>query len=353
VPHDRDRIVGQYDGAVAYGDQQFGRLLRGLRERGLYERALVVFLSDHGEEFLDHGGWVHGHTLYDELVRVPLVVKYPGRRDAGRRVGRQVQLLDVLPTILKSQRLEFPVVIMGRALEESFSGSARERVALLETKYRDHVAYGARMSTGKYVRHLDAGGAELVFDLSLDPQERSGHHPESSARGRALKRAAEGAVSRGAFRHRVRVDGDVSYELRLRTTGRFEVFERLGLGPTERADVIEGGHVLALSLQPQPGRPREVEALAWPHGVAVWIDGLRDGQKLRPGEVRVAQSGVAARTLPFLFPEVENLDGLFSRPRPLPRGVSLWLVPNPGRRGGPRDVDRQAREDLKSLGYLP
>ena len=353
VPNDLDRIVGQYDGAVAYGDQQFGRLLHGLRERGLYERALVVFLSDHGEEFLDHGGWVHGHTLYDELVRVPLVVKYPERRDAGRRVGGQVQLLDVLPTILKSQGLELPGVAVGRALEESFSGSVRERVAVLETKYRDHVAYGARTSRAKYVRQLDSGGAELVFDLSRDPQEKSGDHPESSTRGRALKRAAEVAVSRGAFRHRVRVDGDVSYELRLRTTGRFEVLERVGLGPTERADVVEGGHVLALSLRPHPGRPREVEALAWPHGVAVWIDGRRDGRRLRPGEVRVAESGVAARTMPFLFPEVENLDGLFARPRPLARGVSLWLVPNPGRRGGPRDVDRQVREDLKALGYLP
>jgi arylsulfatase A-like enzyme len=352
VPRDLDRIVGQYDGAVAYGDQQFGRLLRGLRERGLYERALVVFLADHGEEFLDHGGWVHGHTLYDELVRVPLVVKYPGRRDAGRRVRSQVQLLDVMPTILKSQGLKLPTAIMGRALEESFDASARERVALLETKYRDYVAYGARVSAAKYVRQLDSG-AELVFDLSRDPQERSGRHPEASTRGRALQRAAEVAVSRGAFRHRVRVDGDVSYELRLRTNGRFEVFERVGLGPAERADVIGGGHVLALSLRPQPGRPREVEVLAWPHGVAVWIDGLRNGRKLRPGEVRVAESGVAARRLPFRFPEVENLDGLFSRPRPLPRGVTLWLIPNLGMRGGPRAVDRQVREDLKSLGYLP
>ena len=83
-------------------------LLRELKERGLYDRATIVFLSDHGEEFLDHGGWVHGHTLFDELVRVPLVVKYPARREAGRRVARQVQLLDVLPTVLTSQGLPVP-----------------------------------------------------------------------------------------------------------------------------------------------------------------------------------------------------------------------------------------------------
>jgi arylsulfatase A-like enzyme len=56
----------------------------------------VVLLSDHGEEFLEHPGWVHGHTLFDELVRVRLVVKYPGRREAGQRVAGQVQLVEVL-----------------------------------------------------------------------------------------------------------------------------------------------------------------------------------------------------------------------------------------------------------------
>jgi arylsulfatase A-like enzyme len=80
VPGDVARIIGQYDGAIAYGDQEFGRFVRALRERGLYDRATIVFLSDHGEEFEDHGEWEHGHALFDELVRVPLVVKYPRRR---------------------------------------------------------------------------------------------------------------------------------------------------------------------------------------------------------------------------------------------------------------------------------
>jgi hypothetical protein len=352
VPHDLARIVGQYDGAIAYGDREFGRFVQGLRQRGLYDRATIVFLSDHGEEFLDHGGWVHGHTLFDELVRVPLVVKYPAGREAGRRVARQVQLLDVLPTILMSQGLSVPGGIAGRALEESFTATGPERPAVLETKYREHVAYGARTSETKYVRHLSPSSQEVSYDLRRDPRERRGRAAEASSRALALKLAVEASVSPSAFRHRVRVDGDVEYDLRLRTTGWIEVVGRVGLGSTDRAVVTGDGHVLVLRLRPEPGRPRHAEFLTRPHGVPVWIDGTRGGRRLRPAEVRVAAEGVRARALPFLLPEVEAFEGPFSRPRSAASGVSVWLVPaRAGHVDGP--LDRQARDQLKALGYLP
>ena len=352
VPADLGRIVGQYDGAVAYGDQEFGRLLQGLQQRGLYDRAQVVFLSDHGEEFLDHGGWVHGHTLFDELVRVPLVVKYPGRREAGRRVAGQVQLLDVLPTILKSQGLPVPAGVAGRDLAESFDAGAPGRVAVLETKYREYVAYGARSGRAKYVRHLHPERSEMAIDLLRDPRERRPREPGASTRALALKQAAEASVSPAAYRHRVRVAGGTRYELRLRTTGWIEVVERVGLGSTERAEVTADGQVLVLSLRPRPGQPREVELATRPHGVPVWIDGWRGHRRLQPAEVRVAASGVAARALPFLVPDVELLDGLFAPPPTLARGVALWLVHAAGVAEAP-GLDRQAREDLKALGYIP
>ena len=350
VPGDLDRIVGQYDGAIAYGDREFGRFLQGLRERGLYDQATIVFLSDHGEELLDHGGWVHGHTLFDELVRVPLVVKYPGRREAGRRVARQVQLLDVLPTILESQGLPVPDGIAGRALEESFTATGPERPAVFETKYREHVAYGARTSGTKYVRHLYPVNEELFFDLRRDPGERRSRDA-GSTRAQDLKRAVEASVSASAFRHRLQVAGDADYDLRLRTTGWIEVVDRAGLAPTERADVVDGGHVLALSLRPEPGRPRQVEFVTRPHGVPLWIDGTRGGRRLRPGEVRVAAEGSTARALPHLVPDVEDLGGPFTPPRSAASGVSIWLVPAHAGRGD-APLDRQARESLKALGYL-
>jgi len=351
VPGDLERIVGQYDGSIAYGDQEFGRFVRGLQERGLYDRATIVFVSDHGEELLDHGGWVHGHTLFDELVRVPLVVKYTARREAGRRVARQVQLLDVLPTILKSQGLPLPRGIAGRPLEESFTDAGPERPAVFETKYREHVAYGARTSETKYVRHLFPSSEELFYDLRRDPRERQSHPVEASSRVRALKRVAEASVSPSAFHHTVRVDGRVDYDLRLRTTGWIEVVRRTGLLSTDRAQVMEGGHVLALRLGPASDRPREVELAARPHGVPVWIDGTRGERRLRPSEIRVAAEGSSARKLPFLVPDEEELGNPFTAPPSAASGVSVWLVPAHAGRGD-APLDQQARESLKALGYL-
>jgi arylsulfatase A-like enzyme len=350
VPADRDRIVGQYDGAIAYGDREFGRLLRGLRERGLYDRATIVFLSDHGEELLDHGGWVHGHTLFDELVRVPLVVKYPGRREAGRRVARQVQLLDVLPTVLASQSLPAAEGIAGLALEESFAATGKERPAALETKYREHVAYGARTSETKYVRHLYPADEELSFDLRRDPGETRAGDAGAGARAQALKQVAEASVSPSAFRHHVRIDGAGEYELRLRTTGWIEAVEPVGLTSAERAEVVDGGHVLALRLRPRPDQAREVEFLTKPHGVPVWLDGTRDGRPLPPGEIRVSARDPQPGAFPFLVPDVEALARPFSRP-PGTSGVSIWLVPT--RAGhGEATLDQQALDQLKALGYL-
>jgi len=96
-----DALVAQYDAEVAYFDRHFGRLVRHLKETGLFEGALVVFTSDHGEEFGEHDGWEHGHTLYNELLHVPLIVKFPA--GAGPEPGsceeRMVGLVDVAPTI--------------------------------------------------------------------------------------------------------------------------------------------------------------------------------------------------------------------------------------------------------------
>ncbi len=351
VPADLDRIVGQYDGAIAYGDREFGRFVRALRDRGLYDRATVVFLSDHGEEFLDHGEWEHGHALFDELVRVPLVVKYPQRREAGRRVARQVQLVDVLPTILKTEGLPVPGGIEGRPLDESFGATGPERPAVLETSYYDHAAYGARTSEAKYVRHFHPG-VELYFDLRRDPGERQSLDAGASPLARSLKGVAEASVSSG-FHRRVRVDGADEYDLRLRTTGWMEVVERAGLLARERADVADEGHTVVLHLERQAdrGRRAEVELAVRPRGAPIWVDGTRGGRRLRPSEIRVAGEGKPARALPFLVPPVEELGTPFGPPPSGTSGVSVWLVaPKAGR--GVAEIDPETRESLKALGYV-
>ncbi len=89
-----------YDGEVLYADEQFGRFLDVLKWMGKYDESAIVLVADHGEEFGEHGGFEHGRTVYEELLRVPLIVKYPNGRWAGRRVAERVSTVDIYPTFL-------------------------------------------------------------------------------------------------------------------------------------------------------------------------------------------------------------------------------------------------------------
>jgi choline-sulfatase len=98
-PTEVERAERLYDGEVAYVDQEIGRLLDGVSELALDSTTLVAFTADHGEEFLDHGDWEHGHTLYDELLRIPLILRQSGRL-APRQFADTVGHVDLAPTLL-------------------------------------------------------------------------------------------------------------------------------------------------------------------------------------------------------------------------------------------------------------
>ena len=101
APEQRQELVDLYDAAILYTDQTLvKKLIDYLKARNLYEKSLIVILSDHGEEFFDHGSWEHGHTLYRELIRIPLLVKFPRQRITG--VEKKItSITDVGALILK------------------------------------------------------------------------------------------------------------------------------------------------------------------------------------------------------------------------------------------------------------
>ena len=103
-PSALERMRALYDGEVGYVDSEVGRLVQNL---GTERARLLVVTADHGEEFGDHGGWEHGHSMYQELVRVPLIVVPPADRPPSRtRVDTQVRLLDLMSTALEATGLE-------------------------------------------------------------------------------------------------------------------------------------------------------------------------------------------------------------------------------------------------------
>src|SRR5262245_132573 len=112
----KSRYALPYDGEIARADDIVGVFLAGLKERGLYDRALIVFLSDHGEGLNDHGEDEHGVLLYREAIHVPLMVKLPGNRRAGETVAAPVALVDVFPTIVEGVGISPPAGLPGRSL---------------------------------------------------------------------------------------------------------------------------------------------------------------------------------------------------------------------------------------------
>jgi len=108
-----------HHGEIAHTDQQVGRLLDGLRELGLSRDTIVLFTSDHGEEFWDHGGFAHGHTLYEEQVRVPLLLSWPGRLEP-RSVPATIGQVDVAPTLCEMTGVAPDPQFAGRSLAPYF-----------------------------------------------------------------------------------------------------------------------------------------------------------------------------------------------------------------------------------------
>ncbi|HYH46410.1 MAG TPA: sulfatase, partial [Thermoanaerobaculia bacterium] len=104
-----------YEAEVAANDRSFGALLAELRRRGLWEDTVVVLVSDHGEEFFEHGGWEHGRSLHAEVLDVPLIVRFPGLGE-GRQVAALAQHVDLLPTLLAALGLPAPAGVEGRNL---------------------------------------------------------------------------------------------------------------------------------------------------------------------------------------------------------------------------------------------
>ncbi len=162
----RDR----YDGEIAYTDLHVGRVLQALEQTGQSDDTIVVFLSDHGEEFGDHGGYRHGHTLFAELVRVPLAIRVPSI--APRHVPELVRTVDVLPTVLELVGLRAPAGIEGQSLAPAMRGAdLRALPALAEIRTDAATLDCVVDGRFKLVRDLSRAGAPILFDLEADPGE--------------------------------------------------------------------------------------------------------------------------------------------------------------------------------------
>lgn len=180
-PNARDRahLEALYDGEITYHDTHFASILQGLERRELMDDTLIAFTADHGEEFFDHASVGHGHSLYEELLHVPLVLYVPGA--APVRVDEPASLADLVPTVLDALRLPADSELPGRSLLPPMRGAvARAPVASVAGFMEGWRA----LVVGRYKLIQRTHRTAMVFDLQADPHE---HHDLSAERPLLLR----------------------------------------------------------------------------------------------------------------------------------------------------------------------
>ncbi len=188
-------IIALYDAEIRYTDEKLiGQLVNKLKQIGLYQQTMIIVTSDHGEEFFDHGGWEHGHTLYDELIKVPLIIKFPDLKYKGQRSKTMVSLVDLMPTICDEMRVDSSgLKIDGKSLIPVLRGKEKkDRIFLAELGgniLNSHIPEKISTNRGKKKLILsqrfnpdeldfftfpppEAGPVEF-YDLSVDPLEKN------------------------------------------------------------------------------------------------------------------------------------------------------------------------------------
>lgn len=162
-----------YDSELQANDAEIGRLLDALRAAGLEATTHVILTADHGEEFGEHGTARHGHSLFDELLHVPLIVRTAGQ-GSGSRITANVSNIDIVPTVLDLVGQRAPQGLEGVSLQPLIEGrSLPPRTLFAEQITADELIYAARRGHHKRIREILPRRREMLFDLLADPGERN------------------------------------------------------------------------------------------------------------------------------------------------------------------------------------
>ncbi|MEE9263173.1 MAG: sulfatase [Vicinamibacteria bacterium] len=191
-----NQVINLYDGELAYVDRELGRFFDGLKAAKLYERSLIILTADHGEAFYEHGHWKHTQTLYEEMIRVPLIVKWPRESPTGH-VKSLVSQIDVFPTVLEGAGLNPPgtwATSLLRHVDRASNEQSRRTVvtevtwdaiptrpAKMKVAFRNEEFKYIATLEGPAVNELNAGGVhtEELYNLIRDPSERDNLQPKS------------------------------------------------------------------------------------------------------------------------------------------------------------------------------
>jgi hypothetical protein len=366
-------IIDLYDGEILFTDRAVGDLLKGIDERGLRDNMLIVFMSDHGEEFFDHKGFEHGHTLYDELIKVPLMFSLPGRLPEGKRIGQQVRILDVLPTVLEILDIRPWTHLEGASLMPLMAGEGSVEsggASLLPSRfaYSESMLYGTEKKSitafpWKFV-YDTVTEEEQLFDLAGDPGEQTNAVAIHQDTGELMREVllktvltidetwyveAAGGNTDHIFDITITVpdrpiNGNIKMYHFMDSEGHLIDEERLPLTEASndiiRLEGLELGGTLTLAFK------------AGPKMVPVKFDLRIDGESAQSatylGEKLVRPEGIPFREVGGRFKPTEGAPG----ERPEPPYIVVWHTGRRFEAGVQVELGDDTKRQLKALGYI-
>ena len=173
MPLDVEGLSALYDGEVHRLDRLVGGLAGQLEAQGLTGKTMVVVTSDHGQEFMEHGGYTYGHTLHQEVLRVPLIAAGPGIAAPSTEVETPVALLGLAPTLIEIAGATMPPEAEGQSLTLALSGGTLPgRPIYSESLYRAPQELKALRRAGYKLILNAVDGQRTLYDLETDPAEQ-------------------------------------------------------------------------------------------------------------------------------------------------------------------------------------
>jgi len=169
---DRKFILGLYNGELGFTDNWVGLFMDYLKGKKIYDQSLIILTADHGEEFWDHNSFEHGHSLYQELLLVPLIIRFPGGENAGMVVKQRVSLIDIVPSIISYLGIETPFQGTGRSFI-SMPGAVikpMDRPVIAELNRVGDPLQTIYSGDYKLILNLLTGNIE-IYNLTEDPRE--------------------------------------------------------------------------------------------------------------------------------------------------------------------------------------
>lgn len=386
---ERQRTVDLYDAEIRYSDREIGRLFSRLRGEGLFENALIIVTSDHGEEFWDHGGTHHGKTLYQEQLHIPFIMKLPGGAEAGAVRDELTLSIDAAPTILDAVGLAVPERMHGESRVRGSAEVSGERAGYASLVLHDASMRAARRGAVKYLRdYVDA--RTVWYDLSRDPRERE---PSASPPpgGEALPEFVSEIAAKDQLGLNILVTNDGEEPVEVRGKLRLPTIEACELRyPEQYSDLVRANdETVEFSLfMPRKGDddistamrvaiekdPVLQKGVGFARALGAAVVSEQDNARLQvetgpyaTGTLELRVSGVDVSQAPLMVGDEEHpldaeLEMAFNVseitadperffPAALPRqfAIYIWYVPTEDLTG---QLPPEAREALEGLGYL-